>query len=235
MARLRRIVLAGQPHLVIHRGNNGQAVFIDALDSECYLASLRECARAAGVGIHGYGLYTTEVRLLVTPDSPSGLARMMQGIGRQYVRVFNRRHSRSGTPWEGRFRSTVVEATGHFVACMRFVECGAEVGAMAFESAVSGEPGLWSSAGHHLNGRTDASLTEHPAFWALGNTPFDRESAYRRAIAQPQDPQQLATILLAALNGWVLGSDAFADNAGAVAGRRPRPAPPGRPRKQRSV
>ena len=85
MARLRRIVLAGQPHLVIHRGNNGQAVFIDALDSECYLASLRECARAAGVGIHGYGLYTTEVRLLVTPDSPSGLARMMQGIGRQYV------------------------------------------------------------------------------------------------------------------------------------------------------
>ena len=232
MARLRRIVLPGHPHVVIHRGNSGQAVFIDALDGECYLASLRECARTAGVAVHAYGLHLTEVRLLVTPDSQEGLARMMQAIGRRYVRVFNQRHSRTGSPWEGRFRSTVIEATGHFVECMRFVESSAEPASVALAAS---ESGLWSSAGHHLNGRADASLTEHPAFWALGNTPFDRESAYRRAIAQPQDPQQLATNLLAVLNGWVLGCDAFADNAGAAAGRRPRRATPGRPRKQPAI
>ena len=235
MARLRRIVLPGHPHVVIHRGNSGQAVFVDALDMECYLASLRECARAAGVAVHAYGLHPTEVRLLVTPDSQAGLATMMQAIGRRYVRVFNRRHRRTGTPWEGRFRSTVVEAAGHFVACLRFVECGVEPAASVPEATGSGESGLWSSAGHHLNGRTDASLTEHPAFWALGNTPFERESAYRRVTAQPQDPQQMAAILLAALNGWVLGSDSFADNAGALAGRRPRQATPGRPRKQPTI
>ena len=232
MARLRRIVLPGHPHVVIHRGNSGQAVFIDALDGECYLASLRECARTAGVAVHAYGLHLTEVRLLVTPDSQEGLARMMQAIGRRYVRVFNQRHSRTGSPWEGRFRSTVIEATGHFVECMRFVECGVEPAAAVLEAA---ESGLWSNAGHHLNGRADASLIEHPAFWALGNTPFDRESAYRRVCAQPQDPQRVATILLAALNGWVLGSDAFADNAGVLAGRRPRRATPGRPRKQPAI
>lgn len=234
MARLRRIVLAGHPHVVIHRGNNGQDVFLGDDDRESYLASLRESAREAGVAIHAYSLHPNQVRLLVTPATEESLGQMMQALGRRFVRQFNHRHGRSGTPWEGRFRSTVIEAPSLFLACMRYVETGTDRTGRPNSAVVLDEPRESSSAGHHLSGRADDLLIEHPAFWALGNTPFDRESAYRRYAAQAQRPQEVAEILRAALNGWVLGSDAFVDQVGKLAGRRPRRASPGRPRKHPS-
>ena len=231
MARLRRIVLAGHPHVVIHRGNNGQDVFLGDDDRESYLAALCESAHTAGVAIHAYSLRPSEVRLLVTPATEDSLGRLMQAVGRRFVPQFNHRHGRSGTPWEGRFRSTVIEAPSHFLACMLYVESGGDPIEQGRSSVVSDKPLEWSSAGQHLSGRSDALLTEHSAFWDLGNTPFDRESAYRRYAAEPQPPQEVATILHATMNGWVLGSDAFVDRVGELAGRRPRRAAPGRPRK----
>ena len=224
MARLRRIVLPGQPHVILHRGHNGQAVFVDAEDRAAYLWSLREAAREAQVAVHAYGLLEGEVRLLVTPSSEAGLGQMLQAVGRRFVRGFNRRHGRSGTPWEGRFRSTVIESAPHFVDCMHFVEA---------PTAISGteDAPAWSSTDHHLGGRRDALVAPHPAFWALGNTPFDREAAYRRIVAQPLAPDVMAAILHAAQNGWVLGSAEFAAWVAGQTGRRPRPAARGRPSK----
>ena len=117
MARLRRIVIPGQVHVIVHRGHNGQPVFVDEQDHETYLSSLRDAARDAGVAVHAYGLFWREVRLLVTPKDEAGLGRMMQSIGRRFVRIFNQRHVRTGTPWEGRFRSAVIEAGPHFPGC----------------------------------------------------------------------------------------------------------------------
>lgn len=231
MARLPRIVIPGLPHVVIQRGHNQQDVFVDAIDSECYVASLRDAAREAGVLVHAYGLHAHEARLLVSPDAEDALGRMMQAVGRRFVRHFNQRYRRSGTPWEGRFRSAVIEVASHFLACMRFVEAAADQPWQAHHPAGSEEPTQWSSAAHYLVGRSDALLTEHPAYWALGNTPFDREAAYRRLHTMPLGAQQVANISLAALNGWVLGSDTFADRVAEQAGRRARRVPPGRPRK----
>ena len=226
MARLRRIVLPGQPHVVLHRGHNGQAVFVDAEDRAAYLASLREAAREAQVAVHAYGLLASEVRLLVTPSGEAGLGQMLQAVGRRFVRGFNRRHGRSGTPWEGRFRSTVIETAPHFVACMHFVEA-------PFTTASTDDAPAWSSTEHHLGGRRDTLVTPHPAFWALGNTPFDREAAYRRVVAQPLAPEVMAAILHAAQNGWVLGSAEFAAWVAGQCGRRPTPAARGRPARLR--
>ena len=217
--------------MVIHAGHNGQPVFLDATDRQAFLSALRDAARAAKVGIHAYGLQAAEVRLLASPETEGGLSEMMQTVGRRYARLFNQRHGRSGSPWEGRFRSTVIETPERLLACMRFVESESGSGVSAETPGPADDGVSRSSAPHHLRGASDLLVTEHPGFWALGNTPFDREAAYRRFLAEPAAPPEMAAILHATRNGWVLGSQAFADWVGDHTGRRPVPAKRGRPRK----
>jgi putative transposase len=227
LARLPRPVLAGELHLVVHRGQSGQAVFLSDEDRARYLDALRAAARESSVAIHAYALLTNEVRLLLTPAADAALAGLMQSVGRRYVRLFNRTHGRSGTPWEGRFRSTLVEASGYFLPCLRFVE-GVAVAAPAAQEPAEA---AWTSAAHHLGLRVDPLVQEHPAYWVLGNTPFEREAGYRRLIQQPLPAGELAEIAAAASKGWALGSGQFVDRIGDRTGRRVRPAARGRPRK----
>jgi putative transposase len=225
LARLPRLVVAGLPHLIIHRGLSGQAVFLDDVDRAQYRLALTTAAREADMAVHGYGLAANEVRLLATPSVPAALGAMMQSVGRRYVRLFNLRHGRSGTPWEGRFRSTVVDASARFLSCLRF----AEVGGTAF-AAVATEM-TWSSVAHHLGEQVDPLISEHEAFWAIGNTPFEREAAYRQYLEQPLPQAESDLIREAGLKGWALGSPAFAAVLGAETGRRMRPLPRGRPKR----
>lgn len=218
--------------MVVHRGQNGQPVLLDDADRATYLEALNGAAREAGVLVHGYGLFSAEVRLLATPTSPTALGRMMQAVGRRYVRAFNLRHQRTGTPWEGRFRSTVIEPQSHFIQGLRFVEGLDEDGtAIANGSDVP----HWSSVAHHLGLRPDALLTEHEAFWALGNTPFEREAAYRRELTQPVPSAEREALRDAALKGWARGSEAFVDGLRAGTTRRPAPLRRGRPRREMAV
>lgn len=228
MARLRRIVLPGHPHVVHHSGNNGQTVFHDGVDRANYVAFLRDAAKQNRVAIHAYGLQPAEVRLLATPETEAALADMMQSVGRRFVRVFNQRHGRTGTPWEGRFRSTVIESEPYMLACMRFVE-GADA-TLALDGRHDDSLPR-SSAAHHLYGATDPLLVEHASFWALGNTPFEREAAYRAYVAQSPAEAAMATILLATRNGWALGSVQFAGLVGRQSGRRANPVRRGRPKR----
>ena len=217
MARLRRIVVPGHPHLIIHRGRSGMPAFRDAADLHSYVGALAEAARVAQVAVHAYALLPTEVRLLVSPENERSLATLMQAAGRRYVRNFNQKYVCSGTPWEGRFRSAVIEHELYFLPCLRFVE-----GTCA--------PDGVSSAAHHLGLRVDPLITDHPALWSFGNTPFERHAAYRRFVEQTADEAEVATILHAALNGWVLGSRKFAETVADQTGRRSQRAPRGRPR-----
>lgn len=228
MARLPRSVVAGYPHVVIHRGLNGQDVFHDDADRLAYRQALVQAAREAGVAVHGYGLCRDEVRLLVTPSSPQSLSTMMQSIGRRYVRGFNLRHGRSGTPWEGRFRSTVIDAPDWFMRCLQYAEEGAVADAGGTES-VSPLDQHSSSAGHHLGLHIDDAISEHALFWGLGNTPFDREVAYRRVLAHALPAHTVERIRHATLKGWALGSPAFAQSIEASTGRRLEPLSRGRP------
>lgn len=228
MARLPRSVVAGCPHVVIHRGLNGQAVFHDDADRSAYRHALVLAAREAGVAVHGYGLCRDEVRLLVTPSASQSLSAMMQSIGRRYVRGFNLRHGRSGTPWEGRFRSTVIDAPDWFMRCLQYAEDRAVADAGGTES-VSQVDQRSSSAGHHLGLHIDDAISEHALFWALGNTPFDREVAYRRVLAHALPAHIVERIRHATLKGWALGSPAFAQSIEALNGRRLEPLSRGRP------
>ncbi|MEI7465399.1 MAG: transposase [Burkholderiales bacterium] len=229
MARLPRSVVAGYPHFVIHRGLNGQGVFHDDVDSRTYRQALMQAARESGVAVHGYGLCRQEVRLLVTPSAAQSLSTMMQSVGRRYVRIFNLRHGLSGTPWEGRFRSTVIDAPDWFMRCLQYAESCAAGDLSGTEVVLFAADQHVSSAGHHLGLRIDDWISEHALFWAIGNTPFDREVAYRRVLSHPLAPNAIETIRNATLKGWALGSPAFAKSVHALTGRRHEPLARGRP------
>jgi putative transposase len=108
MARLARLCIAGQPHLVIQRSRAGEPVLADPRDGDAYLACLREAATVARIAVHAFALMPTQVRLLVTPPDDAALGRMMQAAGRRFVGPYNRRRARSGRLWVGRFHATVI-------------------------------------------------------------------------------------------------------------------------------
>lgn len=226
MARLPRLIVPGLPHLVVHRGHNDQAVFLDDSDRQAYLDALRTCATEARVDVHAYGLSPTEVRLLVTPTTERSLAAMMQAVGRRYVRTFNLRHLRRSSPWEGRFRSTVVEPGPDVLLSQLVVETLAAPG-VGFPPAT--DLPSWTSVGHHLGRRRDLLVAEHALYWALGNTPFEREAAYSRWLESGVRPEEASRVMEAAIGGWALASADFSLALSAQTGRRAHPLPRGRP------
>jgi putative transposase len=226
MARLARLAVANQAHLIMQRGNNGQTVFVDSRDRETLLQLLRQAAAENRVAVHAYALTDNEVVLLATPDEASGLSRMMQSLGRRYVAGFNRRHGRSGTLWEGRFRATVIEAEPLLQACTCFVELAPLRAGLV--GSVRDYP--WSSARHHLGLASDPLVSDHPLYWAIGNTPFEREAAHQQLLERALTTQQTIEIAEAMRKGWALGSDSFKAAIEAKTGRRVRAGRRGRPR-----
>jgi len=227
MARLPRLILPGQPHHVILRGNNRQPIFYSDLDRQHLLATLAEGAAQHRVAIHAYVLMDNHLHLLLMPPDADALSRMMQSLGRRYVGWFNARHQRSGTLWEGRFRAGLIEGERHLLACMRYIELNPVRAGLVAEPA----QWPWSSARHHLGLARDALVTEHELYWSLGNTPFEREHAYREFVAQGVALSEQMQFTDAVLRGRPLGGVDFLKpleaTHGAVMTRRPR----GRPRK----
>jgi putative transposase len=217
MARLPRLSVAGWPHVLIHRGHNRQPVFLDDDDRRQFRQMLTEAVRAHAVAVHAYGWSDSEVRLLVTPAEADALSRLMQALGRRYGAYFNRRHARTGGLWDGRFRATVIDPEQHLLLCMRFVESAAPEGSE------------WCSVPHHLGRRADPLITNHPRYWAIGNTPFEREAAYAKQVQQPLGLDLSQQVEEAALKGWPLGSPKFVVLLQDKTARRLAPRPRGRP------
>ena len=227
MARLPRLVVANHLHHVIARGNNEQSVFIDDTDCQQFLDSLREAARQYRVAVHGFVLLPNRVQLLVTPSDDFGLGKMMQAVGRRYVPYFNARHRRSGSLWEGRYRTTVLEADAYFMECVRLLEYQPVKAGLAADMVSY----PWSSHAHHLGLRKQAWLTDHAAYWKLGNTPFDREIAYQEFCSHAPGRKEADAIEQATSRGWALGSAAFKASLAKLTDRRLQPAKRGRPPK----
>ncbi len=225
MARLPRLVLPGFAHFVILLGHGGRAVFADDAERQAFSSALREAAAAEQVQLHAYALLDHEVQLLATPATASGLGRMMQALGRRYVAACNRRHGRMGSPWEGRFRCAMVQPGATLLDVMRIVDGQADTGA-------SPPALLHTSAGHRCGQHHLAHLVDPPEYWQLGNTPFEREIAYRTLLANGLSVERSLALRSAALGGWVAGDKAFAAEVEALVTRPTAPRPRGRPRRQ---
>lgn len=227
MARLPRLVVPHQPHHVIQRGNNRQTIFLDTDDHLFFLGWLKDAAKAFKVAIHAYVLMPNHLHLLATPQDDTGLSRMMQWVGRHYVPYFNKKYQRTGTLWEGRYRATVIDSERYFLVCSRYIELN------PVRAGLVSDPMQyqWSSLAHHIGVRSDPLVNDHMLYWALGNTPFDRELAYRNLIDLGLAADEANKITQATIKGWALGSDQFKATIGKLTVRRVTPAKRGRPAK----
>ncbi len=228
MARLPRLIVPGQPHHLIQRGAGRQPVFLDDDDRQRFLRHVKEGARQFTVAIHAYVLMSNHFHLLVTPAEANGLARMMQWVGRHYVPYFNLKHGRSGTLWQGRYRTAVIDSERYLLLCSRYIELNPVRAGIVAAPADYG----WSSYRHHAGLATDSLITEHPLFWALGNTPFAREAAYRRLIDEALSESEMTSLTEATLKGWAVGSAQFKETLAKKAGQQVAPKKAGRPFKR---
>jgi putative transposase len=226
MARLPRLTVPGYPHHIIQRGNNRQAIFISKEDYEKLLGLLEEFAKKFGVAIHSYVLMSNHFHLLATPDSAEGVPRMMQALGRSYVRYFNSRHGRTGTLWEGRYRSTLIQAERYLLACMVYIDLNPVRAGMVADPADY----PWSSHLYYVGRRSDKLVTPHPLFWEMGNTPFARDAAYGELVHSGISPEKERALTDSALRGWALGEPDHVAELQRRTARRLEKAQAGRPR-----
>jgi putative transposase len=201
-----RVVVPGVAAHVTQRGVDRGPTFIADEDFACYRSALGEAARKARCRVHAYALMTNHVHLLVTPDDVEGLARLMQSLGRRYVHYFNHRYARTGTLWEGRFRSTLVASRSYFFACSRYIELNPVRAGLA----TSVEDYRWTSFRHNALHAVehDAFLTPHEEYAALGADPDSRRAAYRSLFDRELDAEEVSRIR-AALPGRPSTGEAY--------------------------
>jgi putative transposase len=225
MARQPRLTLPGYPHHVIQRGNNKQAIFATAVDYQRLLDLLEENAKKFDVAVHAYVLMSNHFHLLATPKTAEGLPKMMQAVGRTYVRYFNDTQKRSGTLWEGRYKSTLIQTDRYLLACMAYIDLNPVRAGLVAQA----QDYPWSSHLHYRGVRVDRLITPHALYWELGNTPFAREAAYAELVQSGISPVQQGAITQATLSGWALGEADFVANLQKRTERRVAKAAPGRP------
>jgi len=230
MARLPRLTLTGYPHHVIQRGNDRQAIVRDDADRERLLSLVAEHAANFKVAIHAYVIMDNHVHFLATPETDGGLPKWMQAVGRSYVRYFNARHHRTGTLWDGRYRSNLIESERYLLACMVYIDLN-PVRAGMVEQSVDFK---WSSHRHCIGQVSDRLVTPHALFWGLGNTPFAREAAYRELVQAGMGHSEKEKLTQSALSGWALGSSNFVSELRQLTTRRLLPGRAGRPVKNKT-
>ena len=231
MARLPRLVVPDQLHHILAKGHNQQPVFREEADYLAFLRCLKEAANQSEVALHAYVLLPARIQLLATPSSEQGLGKMMQALGRHYVPYYNARHGRTGSLWDGRYRATVLEASQYFLPCCIMMEYQSIATGLVAE--LDNYP--WSSHAHHIGLEKNPLITDHPEYWALGNTPFQREAAYKTLSEFVPQVSLVEEIETATQKAWALGSEEFKRQLAKLTPRRLSPAARGRPVKSNKL
>jgi len=190
MPRPLRVIVPGVPLHITQRGVDRCPTFLASNDYAFYRWALREAAIESGCAVHAYVLMTNHVHLLTTPADTSGPARMMRSLGKRYVRYFNDHYRRTGTLWEGRYRSALVDTLPYFFMCSRYIELN-PVRAGMVEDPHAYE---WSSYRRNAAGLDDGVISEHPRYTSLGSTPAVRCGAYRAMFATELTPDTIAVV-----------------------------------------
>lgn len=231
MSRQPRLDIPHVPQHIVQRGNDRKPCFFLQGDHSHYLADLRESATRYGVAVHAYVLMSNHVHLLATADELGGISRMMQFLGRRYVAFINRKHQRTGTLWEGRYKSCLVDSESYLWNCYRYIELN------PVRAALVGRPEEYGWSSYHGNalGRIDPLLSPHPQYLALASSDRGRREAYRALFSTPMDQQHLGEIRAYLQQQRAWGSDAFQTAAAAKLGHCARVRPAHRPSKSGSL
>jgi putative transposase len=230
MPRQARIVLPGVPLHLIQRGNNRQACFYVDDDYQRYLEWLRTYASDNGCAIHAYVLMTNHVHLLLSSATAGGVGGMMKRLGQRYVQYVNRTYQRSGTLWEGRFRSCLTQEESYVMGCYRYIELN------PVRAGMVEHPGdyRWSSYRANAQGEADDRVQAHACYQALAPDAGNRQAAYRALFRHQLDDGLVDEIRSATNGNYVLGTSRFQDEVANALGRRVTRGRAGRPKKKRT-
>lgn len=225
MPRRARLAIAGIPWHIMHRGNNRSPCFFRQADYRYYIRVLAEQAVKHGCAIHAYVLMTNHVHLLITPAERDSAARMMQQVAQHHAQYINRTQERSGTLWEGRFKSCLSREESYVLTCYRYIELN------PVRAGMVSHPGgyRWSSYGGNGNEQIDPLITPHPHYLGLGHAAPERAQRYREFLAAYIDPDETDGIRQATIGNTALGSPEFQSEIATTLGRRASRGRRGRP------
>ncbi|MBL8512344.1 MAG: transposase [Betaproteobacteria bacterium] len=226
MPRRPRIQLDNVPLHIVQRGHNREACFLGVEDYQSYLHWLGEALANHDCQLHAYVLMTNHVHLLLTPKKAALIPQLIMSIGRRYVQYINRTYRRTGTLWDSRYKSSVVEADNYLLTCQRYIELNPVRAAMVDDPAHY----RWSSYRCHALGQPDARLTPHPLYLALAANDEARQKAYRALFRTELDGDAIDNIRLALNQNQPLGGSRFHAQIERKLGERREPRPRGRPR-----
>jgi REP-associated tyrosine transposase len=227
MARLPRLNIAGVPQHVLQRGNNRKACFFEEQDYKVYLDKLKEYSEKLDVSIHSFVLMTNHVHLLMTPTEANGVSRLMQSLGRYYVRYFNKKYDRTGTLWEGRFKSTIIDTEKYLLTVSRYIELNPVRADMVAQPAEY----PWSSFRRNALGVPITLVKPHEVYQLLAKTDKTRQKRYRALFEGTLTDYTLEEIRNSVNRAWVLGSNKFKSQIEKETGRRAEPSQRGGDRK----
>lgn len=205
MPRKPRMYLAGVPSHVVQRGNDRNRCFFAQADYRFYLSCLGEACQRYGVALHAYVLMTNHVHLLMTPATPEAISCAMQLVGNRYVQYVNRTYRRTGTLWEGRHKSSLVDAERYLLSCYRYIELNPVRARMVSHPADY----PWSSYPHHADGQQNPLIIDHETYQRLGGNAAERRHAYRALISGGLDERDIRVIRRSAALSLPLGDERF--------------------------
>ena len=215
MPRRKRCCPAGLPVHIVQRGNNKQVCFTSDSDLAAYANWLKDAAKKYGVAIHAWVFMTNHVHLLVTPDADDAVSKTMQYIGRYYVRYFNYQYDRTGTLFEGRFKSSLIQSNHYLLACYKYIELNPVRAGLVKDPADY----AWSSYRANTMGQAVKMWTPHENYLALGSNQERRQMAYQNFFTEDMG-RELITDIRGALNtGLVLGDDHFRHQVAQLTGQ----------------
>lgn len=220
MPRRARLALANVPLHIIQRGNNRQACFFTEEDYRSYLEWLTEYASKAGCQVHAYVLMTNHVHLLLSVDRAESAGELMKALGQRYVQYVNRTYQRSGTLWEGRFRSCLIQEEDYLLACQRYIELNPMRASMVAHPAEH----RWSSYRANAQGEADALVKPHSLYMALGLDNAGRQRAYRELFRDELESGLVDDIRRETNGNFALGNERFAAQISAAVDDEQHPA-----------
>ncbi|WP_110973265.1 transposase [Pseudomonas huaxiensis] len=228
MPRIGRVVLPNYPHHVVQRGHNRQVVFAAAEDYQRYVNDLQELKDAFGIKIYAYCLMTNHVHLLLEPgEAVAGLGQMMKALAARATRYRNKLEGRSGTLWESRYKSSVVQSESYLLACCRYIELNPVRACMVDDA----EDYTWSSYRARVQLQPGFDWLDISACYsALGETPEIRKDRYISFLRQAASKDELNLIRSALQRGQLTGADRFVDEVEKISGVRLELRGQGRPR-----
>jgi len=227
MPRRPRIHLADLPLHIVQRGHNRDACFFAEEDYHAYRHWLGEALKDTGCQLHAYVQMTNHVHLLLTPPEPEAVSRLVISLGRRYVQYINKTYRRTGTLWDSRYKSSLVQADAYLLLCQRYIELNPVRANMVEDPAHY----RWSSYRANGLGQADPLLTPHAVYVGLGQSEADRLAAYRALFRPELDADAIGDIRMALDQGQPLGNSRFLDSIEWATGQRREARPRGRPRK----